>query len=349
MWEEQREVCCLRTEVSAEIIGLRAIDEAAERLDERLERCQRLLVTATEQDGDAVIAGGDRVLDRQRRLADARFARQQEHFEAALPRLEPGRRRSGTTQWRGPRNVCSFRLAMAGGNDGEESARPGADAAGVGPDDVGSKASRAGSCWRICCSRRANAGLGSIPSSSPSRRRSAPNDRKASACRPDRYSASMRCPQKRSRNGWAAHSASRSPTSPVWRPHAKLGVDAFLDHLQTQRLQSHRRRDRPGRVGELTQCRPPPPPHGFRVGERGAHVIVGLGERPTASGQLFDERHVGRVGGGVQSPPTWVGAQPQPFPSWVDAGQPLLQPRQVGLERAGSGAGRIFGPERVDE
>ena len=59
----------------------------------------------------------------------------------------------------------------------------------------------------------ASASPGSMPSSSPSKARSLPYARSASACRPERYSASINSPHNRSRNGASLTSTSSSPTS----------------------------------------------------------------------------------------------------------------------------------------
>ena len=79
--------------------------------------------------------------------------------------------------------------------------------------------------WRstaVCRSR--SSAPGSSPSSSASTSRTWRSTSSASACRPDRVSASARSPQSRSRSGYVAVSASSSPATVACRPSASAAT-----------------------------------------------------------------------------------------------------------------------------
>ena len=78
-----------------------------------------------------------------------------------------------------------------------------------------------GSCSSIASWRRRSSGPGSTPICSTSTSRAARYAASASAWRPERYSASIRCACNRSCRGCAATSASSSGSTSAWRPAAR--------------------------------------------------------------------------------------------------------------------------------
>jgi hypothetical protein len=102
------------------------------------------------------------------------------------------------------RSPRSSRSRPISGDDADASSSCGSSAA------AGSTSSE-GSWRRIASCRRRSSGEGSTPISSTSVRLACRYASSASAWRPDRYRTSMRCPCNRSRNGFAASSASISP------------------------------------------------------------------------------------------------------------------------------------------
>jgi hypothetical protein len=82
-----------------------------------------------------------------------------------------------------------------------DTAGPAASTCGWPTPPAGIVQSSPGACRRMSPSNCRSHGLGSIPSSSPSIRRADWNTPSASACRPERYNASIHSPCRRSRNG----------------------------------------------------------------------------------------------------------------------------------------------------
>ena len=82
---------------------------------------------------------------------------------------------------------------------------------------------------RIADSSWRSSGLGSSPSSSPSRRRPSWNTRSASACRPPRYIASISSPRSRSRSGWARHECVELADRLAVPTDLELEVESLLD------------------------------------------------------------------------------------------------------------------------
>ena len=90
--------------------------------------------------------------------------------------------------------------------------------AAVGGRTADGAGSSPGSCRRIATSRSRSAGPGSIPSSSPSRRRNRWYAANASACRPVRYSERINWAWSCSSNGWSRMRRSSSGRSSVCSP-----------------------------------------------------------------------------------------------------------------------------------
>ena len=112
-----------------------------------------------------------------------------------------------TSRWsrrRSPRRACSSIRPTKVVSDG-----------GRLPTVSRPRASRAGSCSRICSSNSSRALDGSMPSSSPSRSRMSRNSRSASACRPERYSVRISSARATSSSGRSSQSCCASTVGGV--------------------------------------------------------------------------------------------------------------------------------------
>ena len=194
------------------------------------------------------------------------------------------------------------------------------------------------SCRRIACSSSRSWSAGSIPSSSTSIRRTSWYVSSASACRPQRYSASISCARGRSLYGWAATSASRSATTSRCRPSASsastsssravssssssLAICALANGSNARSASGGPRRS----ASASRSC-------SERSGRRS---VAALHDLPLeAHGVDLLGREVERIAGGQRRNRL--------------AAELLPQLRHVVLERVGRAAGRLLPPEILDE
>ena len=113
----------------------------------------------------------------------------------------------------------------------------------------------AGSWARIAVSSRRSSLPGSRPSSSARMVRSCWQAASASACRPHRYSASIRWAHSRSRSRWARHSSSSSPTSSACRAQARSA--STRASTVASRASASRAASPPSRVSDDSASRSP--------------------------------------------------------------------------------------------
>ena len=200
----------------------------------------------------------------------------------------------------------------------------------------------------MACWSSRSAALGSMPSSSTSNLRVAAYNANASDWRPERYRASIRCAQRRSRSGCWAVSVSSSATSAAWRPSSRSASIRSLERLQAQLLQAGDLAGGEGVEGEVGQRRTPPQGQGLAENVPGtleSTLRVGapsLLEESLEDAQVnlrridsqhipvvaCDDRIAGRPGG---------------------TGERLAQPRHVDLHRLGRPRRRLVTPQLVHQ
>ena len=165
----------------------------------------------------------------------------------------------------------------------------------------------------------------------------------ASACRPLRYSATIRLPRSRSRNGCSAHERPQLTDEVGIAPGGEVGGHPLLDRLHVQLLEGRRSRlgelleamvgDRlaapfPQRRREVVACR-----LGIAVGERAASPLQQPLEPAGVDRLRVDVEHV--AGRAVPEPDGRSEAPAQ-------TGDLLLQRLHAVV------AGRVVGPQRRD-
>ena len=107
------------------------------------------------------------------------------------------------------------------------------------------------------CSRRSSV-PGSTPIASTSAVRACRYASSASACLPERYSASIRSTCSFSRSGSATTRRSSSPTTSRWRPAVQIELDRELERRQPQLLEPADLRGRERLAGDVVERRTAP-------------------------------------------------------------------------------------------
>ena len=167
---------------------------------------------------------------------------------------------------------------------------PGERGAGGGRGDGRRRGASSDGSWaRIAASSRRSSGPGSRPSSSPRSCRPSWKTRRASACRPARYSASISSPRSRSRSGWAATSSSS------WTIGALVAARAGARGRAAPRATASRSSRQPGDrrrrevlVGEVGERIAPPERVGLGQQVDGPVEVTGGGQRPPLGDQLLE-------------------------------------------------------------
>ena len=203
---------------------------------------------------------------------------------------------------------------------------------------------------RMRLSSSRSSGPGSSPSSSSNIERAVDRARRASACRLLRYNASASNAHSRSLSGCSSTAVCNFDTASVWRPKRKQDVEAILDRGLALAVEPHhdwlnlvfrpdaaQRRATPQRqcLVEELQCIPVP---------------CGTDFVPCRRDQRPEPMHIDLVGGELQQVARCLGDEDLRRGSGDAVRfQRPTQPRDVALQRAQRGTGRLVTPQPVDQ